>query len=134
MKSEVVLKSGSYCRICKKPLRDLTSVKLGIGPVCRGHHGIDGNGGQVDMFENHAVFSIMEETDCFLYIIDCGNHSECKTVTNDVGFVLSELSNSIDKFDNKRLFYKDSYGNIDEIIHSGKTFIGFKSGHSGVTL
>lgn len=32
---------SSYCRICHRPLSDPESVRLGIGPVCRGYKNIE---------------------------------------------------------------------------------------------
>ena len=123
------------CAICKKHLTDLTSIKLGIGPICRAKYGLTGMNGQGElMFENHAVFGIQIENDSFVYIMDKGNHHNCKTVTNDVEWVLQELDDLIERFENKRLFYTDSEGQTDEIIHNGKRFISFKSGHEGITL
>ena len=95
---------SSSCRICGKPLSDLTSVKLGIGPVCRGFYGIDGSGGQAGLFDNHADFSVMEETESFVYIIDTGNHSEQKTVTNDAEWVIRQLAGICNCLEKKRVF------------------------------
>jgi len=122
------------CCICKKHLTDLTSIKLGIGPVCRAKYGISGLNGQNELFNNHAVFKLEKETDSFVYIVDWGHNRNCRTVTNDVEWVLSELSDLVDYFDKKRVFYMDSDQKIDEIIHSGKHFISFKAGHEGVAL
>ena len=127
-------KSSSNCRICGKSLTDLTSVKLGIGPICRGFYGIDGSAGQAGLFDNHTDFAVMEETDSFIYIIDTGNHSEQKTVTNDVDWVVKKLAGLCNCFEKKRIFYMDSEKQIDEILHDGKNFIGFKAGHTGVRL
>jgi len=118
------------CRICKRPLTDIESIRIGMGPVCRGHHV---NQREL-MFDNHAVFRIENETDTHVYISDRGNHHNCKTVTNDAAWVITELDTLIENFENKRVFYMDSEGRIDEIIHSGKTFISFKAGYEGITL
>jgi len=123
------------CAICKRVITDPQSMKIGIGPVCRGKYGVKGIGRQDNLlFENHAVFSIASENDSFVYIIDRGNNSNAKSVTNDAEWVVSELCELCQNFDKKRLFYMDSCGNIDEIIHIGKTFISFKHGHEGVSL
>ncbi|MCL2139786.1 MAG: DUF6011 domain-containing protein [Treponema sp.] len=127
------ISSSSICRICKKKLSDITSVKLGIGPVCRGFYGIDGSAGNPGLFDNHAEFDFVDETVSFIYIKDTG-HNCTKTVTNDVEWVLQKLSENCKYFDKKRIFYMDSDGKIDEILHAGKTFTGFKAGHTGVIL
>jgi hypothetical protein len=36
--------------------------------------------------------------------------------------------------DGTRIFYEDSSGAVDEILHSGRRFRGFKTGHEGVEL
>jgi len=123
------------CAFCKRTITDPESIRFGIGPVCRGKYGVKGIGRQKELqFTSHAVFSIANDTDSFVYIIDRGNEKNAKTVTNDVEWVLSELCESCRNFDRKRLFYMDSLGSVDEIVHSGKTFIGFKPGHEGVSL
>jgi hypothetical protein len=120
----------SHCTICKKPLSDFTSVKIGMGPICRARlfyqEKLQGK-----LFNDHAVFRIEDETSTYIYISDRWNN--CKTVTNDVEWVLCELESLCD-IENKRIFYMDSEGRIDEILHRGKTFIDFKAGHLGVEL
>jgi hypothetical protein len=59
---------GNTCRICKKPLTDFTSVRLGIGPVCRVRDGLNG---ELDLIP-HADFSVQLATDDFIYIRDAG--------------------------------------------------------------
>ena len=127
------------CIICKRPLTDLTSIQMGMGPVCRANHSIlkgrkSKSKQEEFIFDNHAVYSIENETDTFVYIRDCGNHSKCKTVTNDIEWVVTDLDDSIENLENKRIFYMDSEGQIDEVIHNGKTFVSFKAGHAGVEL
>ena len=121
----------THCAICKKKLTNFNSVKIGIGSVCRAKYGINT---QEDLFENHAVFRIQKEAANYIYIVDCENHHNCRTVTNDVVWVLRELDDLLDDFDKKRLFYTDSDGRTDEILHKGKTFVSFKAGHEGVFL
>ena len=121
----------THCAICKKELTDFNSVKIGIGPVCRAKYGINQ---QEDLFNNHAVFRIQKEAASYIFIVDCGNNHNCRTVTNDVVWVLKEIDELLDDFDEKRFFYTDSEGQTDEILHEGKTFISFKAGHAGVTL
>ncbi len=119
-----------HCAICKKPLSEKTSMMLGMGPVCRAREKLQGE----LMFNNHAVFRIEDEKENYIFIKDTGNHHNCITVTNDVEWVLSELFSLCENAENKRIFYMDSEGSIDEIVHNGKAFISFKAGHAGVTL
>jgi hypothetical protein len=123
------MKNGQgHCAICKKPLSSFTSVKIGMGPICRAHLFCEEKL-QGELFDNHAVFEIIQETKSFIYIKDTG-HMNHKTITNDVEWVLGKLDN----IEKRRIFYMDSDGRIDEIIHREKTFIDFKAGHAGVNL
>jgi hypothetical protein len=120
---------GTTCRICKKPLSDYTSVRLGIGPVCRA--ACFDNQKEL-FFDFHAVFDVIKETPDFIFIKDIG-HKNHITITNDVAFVLSKLAAEYD-IDGRRVFYMNSDGQIDEIKHCGVKFTGFKPGHKGVGL
>jgi hypothetical protein len=120
---------NNHCCICKKPLSDFTSMKIGMGPVCRGRQKLQGELG----FDIHAVFRIEDEKEDYILIRDCGNSHNCKTVTNDVEWVLKELEALCD-IEHKRIFYMDSLGSIDEILHNGKNFVDFRAGHKGIEL
>jgi hypothetical protein len=116
------------CEVCGKPLSNFVSVKLGIGPVCRGK-------GQAQMrlpFEDHAGYEVIADNAQFIYLEDSG-HNQFKTVTNDAEYVLSKLNEEYG-IGNKRIFYKDSSGEIDEIVHKNGIFTGFRHGHTGYTL
>jgi hypothetical protein len=118
----------SNCEVCGRPLSNFISVKAGIGPVCRGK-------GQAQMklpFEDHAGYEIMTANSKFIYLEDIG-HTQFKTVTNDAGYVLASLNEEYGIGD-KRIFYKDSFGEIDEILHKNGVLTGFKHGHDGYTL
>ena len=80
----------------------------------------------------HAEFTIEKETPEYIYIIDTG-HNHTKTITNDPGHVIETLA-IYHALGERRVFYKDSEGQIDEILHSGSRFTGYKAGHSGVEL
>ena len=92
------------CRKCNKPLSNFTSIKLGIGVICRKK--IEQGEGQMEMFNTNADFSIEKETESFIYIKDTGNHSEHRTITNDPEFVVKELYKQYN-LENKRIFYMD---------------------------
>jgi hypothetical protein len=114
--------SSTNCHICGRPLSNFSSVKLGIGPVCKGRDSL-----QMPLpFENHADFDIITFNDQFVYLEDSG-HTQCKTVTNDVKYVLSSLMNDYE-LTNQRIFYKDSDGQIDEVVHKEGVFLKFKHG------
>jgi predicted peptidase len=101
---------------------------MGMGPICRAREKC-----QKELFsDNNAVFSVMDVKNTFILIKDAG-HNTHKSVTNDVETVLSELASKYN-IAHRRIFYIDSLGATDEIIHNGKDFMGFRSGHKGVEL
>jgi hypothetical protein len=65
--------------------------------------------------------------------MDTGNRHNCKTVTNDIEWVLEKLNDLCD-IQHKRIFYMDSEGHIDEVLHKETLLTGFKAGHEGVNL
>jgi hypothetical protein len=81
------------------------------------------------MFE--SKFEVMEETADYIYIRDIGGN--CRSVTNDAEKVIEKLAAEYD-MGNRRAFYMDTEGQIDELLHRGSRFIGFKPGHEGVEL
>jgi hypothetical protein len=80
----------------------------------------------------HAIFDVVKETPEYIYIKDVG-HTTSRSVTNDAEWVLVQLE---DKYNlgNRLVFYMDSDGQIDEIIHTGAHFISFQFGHEGFEL
>ena len=116
------------CRICKRPLKEHTSVKLGMGPVCRTRDGLNM---ELDLFP-HAKYTIHAVEESYIYIQDIGTCD--RSVTNDAEWVLARLAEEYG-LNNRRVFYMDSMGQIDEITHNGGGhFTGFKPGHKGVVL
>jgi len=131
----------TICRICGRPLKNLDSIIAGIGPVCGGgnhRHAPKKKRKEKDdgagLFDDHAEFSIQNDAPGYVFIIDTGHNHGKRTVTNDAEYVVSELYDLVENFTAKRLFYLDSDGRIDEIIHSGNRFVTFKAGHEGVEL
>ena len=80
----------------------------------------------------HAVYDILNETDTFILIKDIG-HKTGKTVTNDAEYVIKNLP-ELCGIKGRRVFYIDSMGQTDEMIHNGVSFTSFRAGHAGVTL
>lgn len=71
--------------------------------------------------KNHADFRIVAETDEIVFIEDMnlGNVS----VTNEAEYVVQTvLSNHGTR---RRIIYKDSEGQWDELVHDGKQFVDF---------
>lgn len=63
-----------------------------------------------------------------LVIQDIGNHATDHTVTNDVENVVKTLYAGGYLKTGQPLFYFDSAGDLDEILHSDGHFIDFKPG------
>jgi hypothetical protein len=116
-----------HCSVCKRRLTDFTSRMIGIGPVCRAAYSLQKELG----LENHAEFSVIYNTPFCVLIKDI-SHTYAKTVTNDVEYVLQKL-NAILDIQNRRVFYIDSSGKQNEIVHSGGRFKCFKPAR-GITL
>lgn len=55
-----------------------------------------------------------------MWIEDIGR--ECRSVTNDAHAVVAKL---VAEYGDRRIIYKDSIGNWDELKHEGNRFIGF---------
>jgi hypothetical protein len=64
-------------------------------------------------------------TDDWLVIKDVGDHSRCYTVTNDADNVVKRLISEGLLGLAQRLFYFDSGGDLDEIIHEKGKFKAF---------
>jgi len=60
---------------------------------------------------------------------DFDENNPTMTITNGAEEVIERLG---DKIKGKRLFYIDTEGQIDELIHKDGQFIKFKAGHEGV--
>jgi hypothetical protein len=83
-------------------------------------------------FEDHAEYNIVTTNKQFIFVEDTG-HNQFKTVTNDIENVLARLKEDFG-IKNRRIFYKDSYDEIDEIIHKDGTFLRYKHGHAGYDI
>jgi hypothetical protein len=126
MKNAVV---GSHCCICKRALSNPLSVKLGIGPICRA---ID-NQQEVFDFMHAKIELLKHECGKYIYVRDIG-HITGRSVTNDAEYVVEQLYLEFGITDETRIFYEDSEGQIDELLHIGTRFRAFKTGHEGIDL
>jgi hypothetical protein len=76
-----------------------------------------------------SEFEIIYQTSEYMYIVDIG--LVCKSVTNDAENVLKFLT-KYHQLGSRRLIYRDSEGQIDEILHDNGKFMRFAPGHSGI--
>lgn len=67
-----------------------------------------------------------ESTPDVLVIRDVGPWDRYQTVTNAVELVVKQLTALEFLHDGRRLFYYDSSGDLDEIVHEGGRFKGFR--------
>jgi hypothetical protein len=118
---------GAYCSICKRPLSESLSVKLGIGPVCRARE----NKQEVFDFMHAETELLRHVRGKYIFVRDIG-HNTGRSVTNDAEYVVGQLYLEFGITDATRIFYEDSEGSIDELRHTGTRFTGFKAGHEGV--
>jgi len=119
------------CRICKRILKHPQSVKLGIGPVCRARDSL-----QKEFDFMNAQFEVVKRggEGEYIFIRDTGHDKGCRSITNDAEYVVEQLYVEEDITDETRIFYEDSDECIDELLHAGRVFKGFKPGHEGVEL
>jgi hypothetical protein len=100
---------------------------MGIGPVCRAK---DNRQREFDFM--HAKTELLKhERGKYIFVRDIG-HCSGRSVTNDAEYVVEQLYLEFGISDETRIFYEDSEGDIDEIVHSGKNFRSFKPGHDGI--
>lgn len=75
----------------------------------------------------HANYEVIEKTETSLIIQDIGPWSVFPTITNDAESVVARLAASGD-LESRLLYYYDSDGQMDEILHEDGKFIGFAPG------
>lgn len=75
-----------------------------------------------------ANFKILRQTAEFILIQDVGPWDRYPTVTNDAEDVVARLTTGGKLRTGCRLFYGDSQGRIDEILHKDGRFLGFAAG------
>ncbi|WP_461247695.1 hypothetical protein [Treponema sp. R6D11] len=69
----------------------------------------------------------------YILIRDIG-HNSGRSVTNDAEYVINQLFVDEEITEETRVFYEDSEGRIDELVHVGKVFKAFKAGHEGIEV
>ena len=77
---------------------------------------------------SRSNYRVEESNETTLVIRDLGPWNHYKTVTNDADNVVAEL-HAAGKLGNRRLFYYDSDGRRDELVHDGNgVFLTFAPG------
>lgn len=70
-------------------------------------------------------FYVQDVTDDAVYIVDLANECGTMSVTNDAENVTENVAIS---FGNRRIFYRDTDGNWDELVHDNGRFLRFAPG------
>lgn len=80
----------------------------------------------------HARYAIDEfmlsQRDDLLLIVDIGPWENHPTITNDAEYVVKELVLAGRLTKDRRLFYRDSHGQVDEVLVANGVFSGFAPG------
>lgn len=114
------------CRVCRRALKNPKWAEIGIGPVCaRRTAGMLTGSTVADRPGLRARFDIVRSDAESITIRDRVEDHAC-SVTNDAEAVVAEMTAL--GLGKRRLFYFDSMGNRDEILHEAGKFAGFKAG------
>jgi len=93
------------------------------------------------MNSSEPHYEIAHQDHVYIMLKDLSNESGSVTVTNAAEKVIEQLQtlHGMDiRF--KRVFYIDTKGSVDELLHAFSSldslsqFIGFKSGHEGISF
>lgn len=114
------MQPSTTCAICHRALSDPASVERGIGPICAGTFARPRGG---DMFNGpRSSYEIRQVDGDFVWIVDLDLEG-ARSVTNDAELVVAELAKV---YGDRRIIYRDSMGNWDELQHDGERFTGFR--------
>lgn len=108
----------SGCMRCGRELKDPWSAREGIGPVCKRKREAEARAAGRDVCNYSMIGSDVDS----VTIQDLGPWDKYMTVTNAAAQVVEELREMLN---GRRLFYIDSEGNRDEILHVNGKFHGF---------
>lgn len=73
----------------------------------------------------HASFAVVQNLPESITIMDIGHDQGCLSVTNDAEHVVRRVKVVYGLGKNQRLFYYDSDGRKDELLHDSERFLGF---------
>lgn len=81
---------------------------------------------------NHPEYSVRMRTSDFLLIEDRATEFECMSVTNGAEEVVRNLTEN-GFLAGRRLYYIDTTGRVDELLHENGEFKGFVAGYDSET-
>jgi hypothetical protein len=108
------------CRVCGRALKNPKYVELGVGPVCAGKVAAARPNYVQRVPPLVSDFEVVQVTDEAVWIIDLDRGGA--SVTNDADRVVEDLAA---KYGARRIIYRDSIGNWDELRHEAGRFLGF---------
>jgi len=77
------------------------------------------------------MYEVVGADERCVVIRDVGHIHRCLTITNDAEGIVRAVSHA-EALGDRRLFYFDSDGRLDELLHVGSVFVGFAPGHRGI--
>ncbi len=97
--------------------------------ACGGrNHGTENTKRDVAVGDKHAAYSVVSSDATQITIRDFGPWDRHLTVTNDAEHVVAEMAR-VYGLGTRRLFYFDSEGQLDELVHDGNgRFVRFAPG------
>lgn len=111
---------STHCACCGRALKDVVSVKLGVGPICRSNGAAAGP--ERDLFTTRSDYEVEIEGDVLL-VTDLDNGG--RSVTNDAPGVIGDLVRAGLLRPGMRVIYRDSRCIWDEMIVRDLRFAGF---------
>jgi hypothetical protein len=85
----------------------------------------------VDIMTVRSRFYVQDVTEEAVFIVDLANECNTMSITNDAENVVANVAQA---FGNKRIVYKDTMGQWDELIHENGVFVRFapyrENGHA----
>ncbi len=112
--------AATHCACCGRALKDVVSVKLGVGPVCRANGAPVG--AERDLFTTRSDYEVEIEGDVLL-VTDLDNGG--RSVTNDAPGVIGDLVRAGLLRPGMRVIYRDSRAVWDELVVKDLRFAGF---------
>lgn len=117
---------GTLCTVCGRPLKNFQSVQIGMGPVCRaGLVGLKSSEDVDEFGRPKPRYAVIKVTDAWMLVRDIGPWDVRPTITNVPEIVVEELR---DRLEDRKLYYIDSYGEVDELIVKEGRFRSFAPG------
>lgn len=78
------------------------------------------------LISGQANYEIVEDTPARIVLRDLGPWDKYMTVTNAAESVIEELARRLGGIGDRRVFYYDSEGTLDELLVKDNVFAGFK--------